>query len=49
MRTALLPVPVMAKFGLLVLEPSDPRFGESQLLTGNLSWGMGLVGPMRSG
>lgn len=45
---ALLPLPVFARLGPLLLGRLILGSGENRLPTGSLSWGIGLVGPARS-
>lgn len=47
--SALLPLPVYPRYGLLLIGRVMLGFGESQLLTGTLSWGFGLLGQARAG
>lgn len=47
--SALLPLPVYSRYGLLLIGRVMLGFGESQLLTGTLSWGFGLLGQARAG
>ncbi|WP_027183163.1 MFS transporter [Desulfovibrio inopinatus] len=46
---ALLPVPIWARFVILLLGRLSLGYGESQFLTGILAWGFGIMGPERSG
>ncbi len=45
----LLPASVSVKFVFLLISRLMMGFGESQLLTGTLAWGIALLGPQKSG
>lgn len=47
--SALLPLPPLGRLALLLIGRLVLGFGESQLITGQLTWGFGLVGPNRAG
>ncbi|MBG0777450.1 MAG: arabinose transporter [Desulfovibrionaceae bacterium] len=49
LAAVLLPLPVAARFGVLLLGRLLLGFGESLMLTGVLTWGFGLLGPARAG
>jgi MFS family permease len=46
---ALLPLPVWPRYALLLVGRLLLGYGESQMLTGALVWGFGLLGPGRAG
>ncbi|MGE4423972.1 MAG: MFS transporter [Pseudodesulfovibrio sp.] len=46
---ALLPLPVWPRYGILLVGRLLLGYGESQMLTGVLVWGFGLLGPARAG
>lgn len=49
MLAALLPLPPMASYGILIAGRLFLGFGESLLISGNFAWALGLIGPTKSG
>ena len=47
--SALLPVPDMARYGILIVGRLLLGVGESLLISGNFAWALGLIGPTKSG
>ncbi len=47
--SALLPLPALASYSLLIVGRLLLGFGESLLISGNFAWALGLIGPTKSG